>query len=207
MATFATRVNPDEARDTFLSLGSQVDESHYEYVASKMTSAGKFLYLDWAQGKVVEHSGARLAAEHEGYRRLGIFHRRTVSAIENGWLIEDELRTSHSRLAAYRLHWLLPDWEYELQESSPLIRLRSPFGWVTLQIATQGTADESPTVDQRLSLIRAGHLISGAGPALPICGWVSPTYGVKLPALSLALEVESTAGVRFLSEFSFPAGA
>jgi hypothetical protein len=173
----------------------------------QMIHAGKFLYLDWAQAKVVEQGGARLAAEHDGYRRLGVIHRRTLTAIENGWLIEDELRASHGRSVAYRLHWLLPDWEYELQESSSLIRLRSPFGRITLQIRAQETTGDSSAGDQQLSLIRGGHLISGAGPAIPICGWVSPTYGVKLPALSLVLEVESRTGVRFLSEFSFPAGS
>ena len=33
------QVNPEEARDVFLRLGSQVDDGHYTTVASKMTSA------------------------------------------------------------------------------------------------------------------------------------------------------------------------
>jgi hypothetical protein len=172
----------------------------------QMTRAGKFLYLDWAQAKVVEHGAARLAAEHDGYRRLGINHRRTVTAFENAWLVEDELAASQHRPAACRLHWLLPDWEYELRDPGPAIRLRSPFGWVTLQVQAQGMAGASSTVSQRFSLIRAGHLVHGDGPASPIHGWFSPTYGVKLPALSLALEVQSTAGARFSSEFRFPTG-
>ena len=172
----------------------------------QMSRSGKFLYLDWAQAKIVEHSATHLAAEHDGYRRLGFNHRRTVTALENAWQIEDELRASQRRIAAYRLHWLLPDWEYELRDSSSEIRFRSPFGWVTLQVQAQGRAEGSSTVDHRLWLIRAGQLIHGEGPAFPIDGWVSPTYGVKVPALSLAVQVEWAGSVSFVSKFTFPTG-
>jgi hypothetical protein len=39
---------------------------------------------------------------------------------------------------------------------------------------------------------------------MTIRGWVSPTYGVKVPALSLAIESKSANDVQFTSEFVFP---
>jgi hypothetical protein len=53
-------------------------------------------------------------------------------------------------------------------------------------------------------IVRAGERVYGQGEATPVMGWSSPTYGVKLPALSLALEVSSTQSVEFTSEFVFP---
>jgi hypothetical protein len=55
-----------------------------------------------------------------------------------------------------------------------------------------------------VSLIRAGELIYGSGNAMPFEGWASPTYGVKVPALSLAIEVTSLWNVTFTTEFVFP---
>jgi hypothetical protein len=55
-----------------------------------------------------------------------------------------------------------------------------------------------------VTLARAGRLIHGSGEVLPIDGWVSPTYGTKVPALSLALNVTSDRKVLFFSQFTFP---
>jgi hypothetical protein len=35
-------------------------------------------------------------------------------------------------------------------------------------------------------------------------GWVSPVYGIKIPALSLAIETVSANEVKFATEFIFP---
>jgi hypothetical protein len=42
-----------------------------------------------------------------------------------------------------------------------------------------------------MQLVRAGELIAGSGAANPILGWYSPTYGVKVPALSYSLTLQS----------------
>ncbi|RME87790.1 MAG: hypothetical protein D6770_08475, partial [Anaerolineae bacterium] len=55
-----------------------------------------------------------------------------------------------------------------------------------------------------LSLVRAGELLYGEGEVPPTRGWVSPTYGVKEPALSLAVEARSADSVQFITEFIFP---
>ena len=66
------------------------------------------------------------------------------------------------------------------------------------------------TNESRITLFRAGELVYPSGPVGPesqtemIRGWVSPTYGVKVPALSLAIETKSAIDVQFTSEFYFP---
>jgi hypothetical protein len=47
-------------------------------------------------------------------------------------------------------------------------------------------------------------LLAGSGSSGATRGWVSPDYGVKLPALSLAVEIKSENEVKFTSEFIFP---
>jgi hypothetical protein len=64
----------------------------------QMTRAGRFLWLDWAQASRISRKQAedgsweRGVAEHTGYRKLGVAHRRVVTAYrENRWLVEDSL--------------------------------------------------------------------------------------------------------------------
>ena len=64
----------------------------------QMTLAGRFLWLDWAQATLIEQAGGngvdhpRLTARHDGYRRLGVTHQRSVACLpEGGWLVEDSL--------------------------------------------------------------------------------------------------------------------
>jgi hypothetical protein len=170
----------------------------------QMTRAGRFLYLDWAQGRVREADCLpgggyrRLAAEHDGYRRLGIVHRRTVVATGRGWRVEDELAGGAvSCLAA--LHWLLPDWPWELDAGR--LGLLSPAGWIELKLSASAQAlPAAPGVQ----LIRAGEKLAGEGPVEPTWGWASPTYGVKVPALALRLNLEGSLPLAFTTEWIFP---
>jgi hypothetical protein len=63
----------------------------------------------------------------------------------------------------------------------------------------------------QVTLFRAGEPVYVSGPGgsetqaeTTIRGWASPTYGVKVPALSLAFETKSAIDVQFISEFVFP---
>lgn len=182
----------------------------------QMTRAGRFLYLDWANaiGKRHFESGAdfiqRISAQTDAYTRLGIHHNRTVTVYENErWLVEDELSNPSAQLHTFRLHWLLPDWEWALEtrEQRIEISLNSPIGWIyiTIQLSNLSPETFQPSNLQPVtSLIRAGEYIHGSGPTDPIRGWVSPTYAHKVPALSLAIEVEWTGSVQFITEFKFP---
>ena len=172
----------------------------------------------------------RLRHEHDGYRRQGVIHRRTVSARADGsWVVEDELLPAGKKPAAdntgknpppgpgevgqpswsARLHWLLPNWEWEMEknsqdsrESGVSLRLKSPFGWVQLAVSyPKGTEISAP----RASLCRAGEILFGEALAEPTRGWFSPTYGYKFPALSFAIETDSTRlPLSLQSLFMFP---
>jgi hypothetical protein len=172
---------------------------------SQMTKAGRFLWLDWAQAEVLDTNQDErdrltwAVAQHDGYRRLGIFHRRTVSVEGNTWLVRDQLlpvdekkKDAHSH--AVRLHWLLPDWEWQLNNG--VLRLDSGQGDVVVQVRS---ADAPLT----FSLVRAGESLEGEETS-PTCGWFSPTYAEKVPALSLAVSADAPLPVTLTTRIELP---
>ena len=64
------------------------------------------------------------------------------------------------------------------------------------------TLHVSRFTNHSFSLARAGKLIYGNAEVPPTRGWYSPTYGVKIPALFLALEVTASNEVQFNTEFN-----
>jgi len=175
-----------------------------------MMRGGRFLVLDWfpafSENLLVadENVLGRVSAYHKGYRRLGIRHERVATVFtDERWQVEDKLLFKRPGLHIFRLHWLLLDGEWEMQarESGIGLRLGSKYGWITLNIRTDLQISNS---EYRVSLVRAGQLVYGQRDLKPYEGWASPTYGQKVPALSLAVEVTSNKSVIFTSEFVFP---
>jgi hypothetical protein len=184
----------------------------------QMTRAGRFLWLDWAQATQAVHERAkdgtweRLTAEHNGYRRLGIINRRSLTGYrDNRWLVEDILLAYKSqadlnrKVFSVRLHWLLPDWPWELSSTPFEVELHaeSPHGQVRLIVGRQG--DNRLPDRAEVTLVRAGELVSGVGAADPVLGWYSPTYATKYPALSFATRVECSLPFDITSEWRLPA--
>ena len=187
----------------------------------QFTRAGRFLYLDWfnayRRGSLEADPAIlqRTRGRHWGYWRVGVRHDRIVTAYADGhWQIQDDMLPLRmpwdKRPISYRLHWLLPDWEWEarMRESLFEIRLKSPHGWVTLTI---NDGLRIPNTKYQITLIRTGEVVYSSGTGGPesqtemtVRGWASPTYGVKIPALSLAVETKSANDVQFTSEFVFP---
>jgi hypothetical protein len=174
----------------------------------QMTRAGRFLYLDRAQGQINsrEHaddgSWERVSVQHDGYRCWGVFHRRTVTARQDGhWLVEDSLHPIADRdvqgIQTARLHWLLPDWEYQFDHYAGILQLHSPKGTIVLSVCVQPSALE-------YHLVRAGEVLFGPAEADPTRGWVSPTYASKEPALSFSTVVKSAFPIEFTSQWIFP---
>lgn len=171
----------------------------------QMTRAGRFLWLDWAQAKVLatrNDKRGRLvlaSAEHDGYQRLGLVHRRDVTVEGPRWIVTDHVLPNREKRQPVMasLQWLLPDWEWHLEGST--LRLESPHGRVELNIETSG--------DERAdhSLIRAGESIHGPAKADPVLGWFSPTYGVKEPALSFIAEVNGSPPFTITTTWTLPA--
>jgi hypothetical protein len=185
----------------------------------QMTCAGRFLYLDWAQGEILaqeaDESGifSRLVAQHDGYQRRGVIHQRAVTVHQGGrWLVEDALLpTNHSvsrRSHRLQLHWLLPDWPWDLGEiieAVSEVQLHSPGGTILIRLSVVAQAlgyrDDTKC---GISLVRAGRMFHGPGEASPVMGWVSPTYGQRLPAVSLVIEAEARLPLTFRTEWIFP---
>lgn len=78
----------------------------------QMLRAGRFLWLDWARGRVCHQSHSDAFAywegEHDGYWRLSapVRHRRAVLLLRGDlWLVVDHLRSSGEH--HYRLNWLV----------------------------------------------------------------------------------------------------
>jgi hypothetical protein len=101
----------------------------------------------------------------------------------------------------YRLHWLLPDYEWKIEEneSGIMLKLNSPHGWIILSI--HSSLNLRPL---SFSLVRAGELIYGQRDVQPYEGWVSRVYGQKSPALSFAIQMTSQFHTTIASEFIFP---
>jgi len=182
----------------------------------QMTRAGRFLYLDRAQAGIAaleqadDGSWLRVSAWQDGYRRLGIDQQRTVTALaQGGWVVEDSLQPRHDAPAAgqleIRLHWLLPDWEFDSLQDVVGLRVRSPLGWISLAVQGYGAGGE-PLPPSALTLQRAGQVLTGPGIANPTWGWVSPTYGVLEPALSLGFQLKAPLPLTLVSTWRIPHG-
>jgi uncharacterized heparinase superfamily protein len=177
-----------------------------------MIPAGRFLYLDRAQAEVLKREQAedgsweRIVAWHDGYQRFGMMHIRSVTADKDDhWLIEDRIQPLaddvQRAMHTVRLHWLLPDWKWKMDDSRLMIEALSPYGWVTLRVIVE----HKPSIFTfQSSIFRAGKLLHGTGPVNPTWGWISPTYGVKRPALSFVVMVVDELPLTITSEWNFP---
>ena len=163
----------------------------------QMTRAGKFLWLDWAQADVEQKSSDMLSAVHLGYTKQGVLHRRTLQRLNSsGWTILDELLPTRQPKTKIKitLNWLLPDWPY--QTESDRVILDSPLGKITLRFKTDAA-------EKTLDIYKAGESLLN-GKQEPNLGWISPTYGVKVPALSVQLSIIEKTPSQITSEFYLP---
>ncbi len=164
-----------------------------------MQRAGRFLWLHWAQGRVLGRwrtADGRLeaiAAEHDGYRRLDVTHRRTVVRVDtSAWLVVDDILGSGDHAA--RLGWLLADGAWALRPG----RLGLRYGRRHVDVLFA-----APTASA--SLYRAGELVAGADLSgeEAIQGWVARTYADRQPALRLEVESSGRLPLRMVTWFAF----
>lgn len=185
----------------------------------QMRRAGRFLYVDWAQVEVLKQdrwgdgSQRFISTRHDGYRRFGLWHQRDVAAGADGvWEIVDTINPveTHDAEVSHRatLHWLLPDWPWEVQTAPEaagfVIALDSPHGPVRLWL--KWSPAEKPSPLEALQIARAGERVWGSGAVSPTWGWSSPTYGLKVPALSVRFTLTGPTPVCFTTQFTFPPG-
>ena len=145
----------------------------------QMRYSGRFLWLDWAQPQIINTSDNQITASHDGYKGKGLIHQRTLMKRNaSHWIVTDKITSNkpHNKQHTISLHWLFPDWEWI--QNNELIVLIAPFGKINVSI-------KHSVQDYSISIIRAGQLLSGKTDTSPIMGWHSPSYGKKIPALSL----------------------
>jgi hypothetical protein len=172
----------------------------------QMEATGKFLWLHWAQAKILkEYSGTNtICAEHYGYTKIGVVHRRTLTRTVSGWRINDELlpgaRTSTQGIRhTFRLHWLFPDVPWALEDDTLALKIEGRT--VLTRVQTDPGANPAAAT---LRLMRAGEVIHGQPTDCPTLGWYSPTYAFKTPALCLEVTAYGTAPFKFLTEITLP---
>ena len=172
----------------------------------QMTKAGRFLWLDWAQAEVLDTNRDQhgllswAVVQHDGYRRVKLIHRRAVSVQGDLWMVRDQVlpiedRQDSREPVEVRLHWLLPDLEWEFNNG--VLRLTTQSGDVSLRFRCQEG-------ESRYSLVRAGEELLRDALADPVRGWFSPTYAEKVPALSLAVTVQAVPPLTITTNWDFP---
>jgi hypothetical protein len=110
---------------------------------------------------------------HSGYP--GVRHERTVMVYDDErWVVEDRLISKETH--TYRLHWLLPDWEWELESREQRLELSllSPYRRMILVLQSNILLSSPKSL---FSIVRAGEIVYSTRDVQPFEGWVSPTYG------------------------------
>jgi len=169
----------------------------------QMTRAGRFLWLDWAESSVLHAADEEtsILAAHNGYRRLGIIHRREVTRTHDGWAVNDTMQTnplskSEAMEHEFKIQWLLPDGEWTLDAQ----KITMKFKTIQFELEISTGNSSTPGITQ---VCRAGEVNYGKGVCMPQMGWISPFYRVKLPAISFSVAFHAQAPLVILSKWQF----
>jgi len=161
-----------------------------------MLRAGRFLWLRWAQGRALGQwrspggEGQLLAVEHDGYRKSGVVHRRSVLhlAPDQWWVIDDLIGQGEHAVC---WTWRLLDGPWRAEEDG--VSLPTNVGRLAVHL-------DGPVGSMQLH--RAGRRLSGdRGAAEATRGWVSPTYGLLRPALELVVRARGPMPLRLITRF------
>ncbi|NMB89421.1 MAG: hypothetical protein GYA17_13765, partial [Chloroflexi bacterium] len=160
----------------------------------QMQRAGRFLWLDWAQAQVLPAVlPDAVAAQHNGYARLGVHHRRTLQRLDpDRWVVLDELLPAAFSPASRRaaVNWLLPDCPWEMDGATLVFHLNDARLELTITPQPRAATGSARPVD--VSLVRAGQVLYGNEADPRTLGWVSPLYTQRLPALNFRVTFEGT---------------
>jgi hypothetical protein len=162
----------------------------------QMTRVSRFLWLERAQGTwKSDLLNNHLLATHDGYRRLGFRHKRSLVLYPGvGFTVIDQLiRTKNDPAEhVHTLHWLLPDWTWQIRDSS--LVLRNQQKCIKISVSANSMISETPDIKLNISLIRGGQTLFGDHKGL-IYGWESDTYLEKHPVLSLMCSVQAAGSI------------
>jgi hypothetical protein len=171
----------------------------------QMRRASRFLWLDWAQasGRVYasdkDACADRFEGEHDGYRTLGVKHRRSVQWLcGHGWAIVDEIEGVGEH--DVRLHWLAADLPYEISDSPFQVAFAFDQSRVRWNIFAS-TAGRAAVIraGKQMNITTGKTSVHEVGSDTPLLGWESPTYGDLQPAVSLVYATQSRLPVRLVT--------
>lgn len=169
----------------------------------QMERASKFLWLRQAQVKwQAAPSDDILMASHDGYRRAGLIHQRIVTFVDEQQLeVVDQVHfIRKTGLHQVTLHWLLADWQLQLEDD--LLSISSGNRQIKVSFHASLKEDASMISPSDVSLIRGGETLTGKR-LNPILGWASDTYGEKHPALSLSIQYQANTDLQIVTRFEF----
>jgi hypothetical protein len=178
--------------------GSNVHNTLVVDESEPMSRAGRFLWLDWAQGKRLQQERSAdgrlefVSAEHDGYRGWGIrVVRSVIRAGDEFWMIVDDVLGNGQHLI--RSGWLLPDLPWRVNGQA--LSIDATQGQYELQFTSEGV---------RCGLYRAGQLIQGEDLTdyPEVLGWYSPTYAYKEPGLYYVGFIKGDLPLRIVSLWS-----
>lgn len=165
---------------------------------------GKFLWS--TDGKVqfleqLSRPGQCWTASHDGYRRLGIVHRRSLAWLGEGrWEVIDEiLPVDRKGLTQHQfdLHWLIRDGEWDFDQTQ--LKITYPQWGLGMRLCWSVNGNNTDFVSTTVRLIRQGKVILGPGGDFECLGWYSPTYYHRFPALSLLITWKDTAPCKIVT--------
>jgi hypothetical protein len=187
--------------------------------SDQMRRAGRFGWATLAQAHGEFHGDAMWQGSHNGYRALGVNHRRLVERMdEDQWIVTDVLAGKGRH--EVRLHWLIPDYPWRAMEPQMDHGLQgilmkrqlgrkedysggwifhTPAGDVSLQIWSNRKGEW--TLYRAAEPLRAPAEENGPVPS-EIRGWRSLRYAKKIPGLSIAGRTVADFPIRFISVWS-----
>lgn len=169
----------------------------------QMQRVSRFLWLDHAQADWQETGQSnKITAAHNGYRKLGIRHERSLEYQDpHKFIIIDTLTPAPSDLCqhVYRLHWLLADWGWSL-EGQKLTLTKDKLNAVIHTSAFRQSTGEK-IIPSEVSLIRGGKNLIGQAKD-EVAGWESDTYGEKHPVLSFSLYYSATGSITITTDWN-----
>lgn len=162
----------------------------------QMKMVSRFTWVDWAQGKVLQHDKKKWQGEHDGYTHLPdpVTHKRTVLMLDDDrWLVVDQLNGKQPH--HYALHWLFCDGEFGVQQ------LAAAHHKVLLTYSDSELSESRVNIQMGLVEGRGNFSVVRADPK-STRGWRSKYYGQKEPAISTMLETDQPQAV-FWTFFGF----
>jgi len=154
-----------------------------------LQKASRFLYLPWPTGKAEwQQEGKSFCASHDAYGSDATMVRSLTSPKVGVFVITDKMKVV--RPSPVRLHWLLADAPWKLEQDVNRISVQFPEGLFTISWQSNVKA-------KAVSLVRADP--SSAR------GWWSRHYLAVEPAISLELLFEVETSLEVTTHFSPPA--